>query len=105
MTDIAAALLDIPGAITVSGHTDDTQVNSELFANNWDLSARRAVAVASVLEKVNGINATRIQVMAFADKKPLVANTSVENRRINRRVEIAIAQGKAKQAGTIELID
>ena len=105
LQEVAAVLADVPGAITVAGHTDDTRVNSELFANNWDLSARRAVAVATVLEQVPGIDASRIEVKAFADKKPLVPNTSAENRRTNRRVEIAIAQGKPLQSEQIQLID
>ena len=105
LMQVAVVLADIPGAITVSGHTDDTGVNSELFRNNWDLSARRAVAVATEMEKVQTLNGDRIQVMAFADKKPLVPNTSAENRRMNRRVEIAIAQGKAKQTEQINLIE
>lgn len=100
---VGQALIDIPGAITVSGHTDDTRVNTELFRNNWDLSARRAVAVATQLEQVPNIMPQRIEVMAFADKKPLVENSSAENRSQNRRVEIAISQGKAKQVGDINL--
>jgi len=100
---VAMALVDIPGAITVSGHTDNTRVNTELFRNNWDLSARRAVAVATELERVPNINAERIEVMAFADKKPLVENDTAENRRLNRRVEIGIMQGKAKVTENISL--
>ena len=45
-----------PGEITVSGHTDDFQVSNELYINNWDLSSKRAVAVASELQKVAGFD-------------------------------------------------
>jgi chemotaxis protein MotB len=45
--DIGRLLKDVPGEITVSGHTDDFQVSNELYINNWDLSSKRAVAVAS----------------------------------------------------------
>eukprot|EP00487_Bulimina_marginata_P004870 TRINITY_DN21991_c0_g1_i1.p1 TRINITY_DN21991_c0_g1~~TRINITY_DN21991_c0_g1_i1.p1 ORF type:complete len:101 (+),score=9.24 TRINITY_DN21991_c0_g1_i1:344-646(+) len=33
--DIAILLKDVPGEITVSGHTDDFQVSNELYTNNW----------------------------------------------------------------------
>lgn len=104
LADIASALADVPGAISVSGHTDNTKVSNELFRNNWDLSAQRAVAVATELEKVKALDATRVSVSAFADKKPLVANDSSANRRINRRVEIAITHGSALQLSPISLI-
>ena len=101
LTAVGEALVDIPGAITVAGHSDNTRVNTELFQNNWDLSASRAVAVASVLEQVPNIQPNRIEVKAYADKKPLVANDNAENRSINRRVEIAISQGEAKEVGEV----
>lgn len=100
---VGEVLADIPGAISISGHTDDRVVNSELFWNNWDLSAKRAVAVASELEKVTGIDASRIEVRAFADKKPLAPNDSDANRSLNRRVEIAINHGEATMLEPINL--
>ena len=103
LTDVAKALAEIPGAITVSGHTDNTKVANELFQNNWDLSAQRAVAVASELEKYKPIKSSRIKIEAHADKKPLVANNSDDNRKINRRVEIKITHGTALDAGEIEV--
>ncbi|MDZ7870049.1 MAG: flagellar motor protein MotB [Rheinheimera sp.] len=34
---IGAILRDIPGEVTVSGHTDNDQVSDELNSNNWEL--------------------------------------------------------------------
>ena len=103
LTDIAYALADTPGAITVSGHTDNSKVSNELFRNNWDLSAQRAVAVASELEKVSSLDNSRLSVIAYADKQPLVSNDSAGNRQQNRRVEIAITHGSAKELEPISL--
>lgn len=105
LADIGTALSTIPGAISVSGHTDNVKVSNELYRNNWDLSAQRAVAVASELEKSKALDSSRVSVIAFADKKPLVSNNSAENRKINRRVEIAITHGSALHLQPISLFE
>ncbi len=102
--DIATLLKDVPGEITVSGHTDDFQVSNELYTNNWDLSAKRAVAVASEMQKVDGFDKTRMVVVGHADTRPLVPNETDEDRKRNRRVEISIMQGKAKESDPIEVV-
>ena len=104
LADVAAALAEVPGAISVSGHTDNSKVSTELFRNNWDLSAQRAVAVASELEKTSRFDSKRISVVAYADKKPLVQNNSAANRKINRRVEIALTHGAPLQLEPVSLI-
>jgi|TARA_R110001606_G_scaffold12284_1_gene52716 chemotaxis protein MotB len=101
--DIAALLKDVPGEITVSGHTDDFQVSNELYTNNWDLSSKRAVAVATEMQKAQGFDKTRMVVVGHAETRPLVPNDSDADRRRNRRVEISIMQGKAKESDPIDV--
>ena len=101
--NIGALLKDVPGEITVSGHTDGDQVSDELHSNNWDLSAKRAVSVATEMVKADGFDRTRLVVVGHADTKPLVPNDTDLNRRRNRRVEISIMQGKAKESEPISL--
>jgi len=103
LQQIGRMLVDIPGEITVSGHTDDFQVADELHLNNWDLSAKRAVSVASELLRAPGFDRNRLSVVGHADTRPLVPNNSELNRRRNRRVEIAIMQGKAKESEPVSL--
>ena len=100
---IGRMLVDIPGEISVSGHTDDFQVADELHLNNWDLSAKRAVSVASELVRAPGFDRNRLMVVGHADTRPLVPNDSELNRRRNRRVEIAIMQGKPKESEPVSL--
>jgi chemotaxis protein MotB len=100
---IGAILRDIPGEITVSGHTDSDQVADELNANNWELSSKRAVSVAVELINGTGLDKKRLVVVGHADTRPLVDNDTEQNRRRNRRVEIAIMQGKAKESAPIQL--
>ncbi len=100
---IAELLKDVPGEITVSGHTDDYQVSNELYSNNWDLSAKRAVAVATEMQKVPDFDKARMVVIGHAETRPLVPNEDGESRKRNRRVEISIMQGKAKESSPIEV--
>ncbi|WP_214000170.1 flagellar motor protein MotB [Arsukibacterium sp.] len=98
---IGTLLNEVPGEITVSGHTDDIQVSDELHSNNWELSAKRAVSVATELIRAPEFDRQRVVVMGHADTRPLVENDSELNRRRNRRVEISIMQGKAKESDPI----
>ena len=100
---IGELLATIPGEVTVSGNTDNQGINTELYSSNWDLSSKRAVAIAHELVKVPGFDQTRMMVVGRADTRPLVPNTNALNRRRNRRVEIAINQGKAKESQPISI--
>ena len=100
---VGELLKDVPGIITVSGYTDDMQISDELYSSNWDLSSKRAVAVADVLLQVKGFDPKRMKVVGMASNNPIVLNDSPENRARNRRVEIAIEQGKAKESEEIQV--
>ena len=68
--------------IEITGHTDDQGI----AATNLALSKKRAQAVVDYLTKA-GIEANRIQTNGYGESKPLVPNTTEENRRLNRRIE------------------
>ncbi len=102
--EIGELLMTIPGEIMISGHTDNQGISSELFTSNWDLSSKRAVAIAHEIIKVPEFDQSRIIVAGHADAKPLVPNTNALNRRKNRRVEIAINQGKAQETEPVSII-
>jgi chemotaxis protein MotB len=91
---IANILADIPGQISVSGHTDNRALRNELFEDNLALSATRAIAVARVLKRKSSLKT--VHIVGMADAQPLVDNNSSQNRAINRRVEISVLQGEAK---------
>ncbi|CAG8998157.1 MAG: hypothetical protein CENE_00094 [Candidatus Celerinatantimonas neptuna] len=95
---VARVVKDIPGIITISGNTDNRPADSELYRSNWDLSAQRAVSVAQVMIKVPGFDQSRLVVRGLADTDPLVKNDTPAHRAMNRRVEISIMQGKAKES-------
>ncbi|CAG19222.1 flagellar motor protein MotB [Photobacterium profundum] len=91
---IADLVKDVPGIIRISGHTDNQKLDSELYRSNWDLSAQRAVSVAQEMEQVKGFDHKRLRVVGLADTAPLNSNKTAEERKVNRRVEISIMQGK-----------
>ena len=101
---IGELLNTVPGEIMISGNTDNRGVDSELFSSNWDLSSKRAVAIAHEIIKVPDFDQVRLVVAGHADTRPLVPNTNALNRRRNRRVEITINQGKAKETAPIQVI-
>lgn len=105
LAEVAEALKDIPGEITISGHTDNQKLVSEIYTSKWDLSSKRAVAVAEEMLAVDGFSEDRLVTMGFADTKPIVPNNSAANRAKNRRVDIAIMQGKAKESDPINVVD
>ena len=87
---IAAALNQLPGAITVVGHTDNRPIHSGLFPNNQVLSQRRAEAVAGELAKT--VPPTRMHAEGHSDSEPVTENTTPAGRARNRRVEITLNQ-------------
>ncbi len=102
---IAEAIGDIPGEVTISGHTDNLVIRSEMHSSNWDLSSQRAVSVAEEMSRSGNFDASRMTVMGYADTRPLVPNNTADNRRRNRRVEIAILQGRAYESDPISTND
>lgn len=69
--------------IAIEGHTD----NSGDAAHNKKLSEQRANAVKAALTS-KGIDSSRLQTKGWGSDKPIVENTSEENKAKNRRVEI-----------------
>ena len=89
-------LVNIPGQKVVSGHTDNRPLRNEMFKDNLELSAARALAVARVLNHNGALKNLSIQGMA--DTAPIASNDSDSQRAKNRRVEITLAQARAKFA-------
>jgi len=75
--------------VVISGHTDNTPINTEKFPSNLELSAARAINVAKSLIN-NGVSPERVSIQGFSEYQPLFDNTLPENRQANRRVEISL---------------
>ena len=104
MVRISEAVARTPGKVVVAGHTDNVPISTNRFRSNWELSSARAVTVVHALLDDPNIDPKRIAVEGHADSQPLVPNDSVENRAINRRVELIIQRGSdLDNGGVLEL--
>jgi len=84
LEEVLSVLNVAPGLnLRVEGYTD----NSGSADSNRTLSQARAEAVANWLSE-HGIARDRMKATGFGPDKPLVPNTTPENRALNRRVEI-----------------
>ncbi|MPS27728.1 OmpA family protein [Pigmentiphaga sp.] len=76
--------------IMVSGFTDDRPIREDnrRFADNWELSAQRALTVTRALID-EGIPSSSVFAAAFGAEQPVASNADDAGRSRNRRVEIA----------------
>jgi len=76
--------------LMVSGFTDDrpVQEGNRRFADNWELSAQRALTVTRALID-EGMPSSLVFAAAFGAEQPVASNVNDEGRTRNRRVEMA----------------
>lgn len=74
----------------MAGHTDNVQLGrGGRFADNWDLSAARALNVVRFLA-TNNVAAVHLGGAGYGEYQPALANDTDEHRAQNRRVEIIL---------------
>jgi len=76
--------------LMVSGFTDNRTVRSgnDQFADNWELSAQRALTVTRALID-EGMPSSSVFAAAFGSEQPIAPNGDEKGRAQNRRVEMA----------------
>jgi flagellar motor protein MotB len=86
--------------LMISGFTDDQpiQKGNKRFADNWQLSAERALTVTrSLIEE--GMPTSLVFAAAFGAQHPVVPNADDAGRAKNRRVEMApVPRGSKRQS-------
>jgi len=106
-TPLATYLQSRDEILMVSGFTDDRQVRNSTakpparksqhakdsqakpsFADNWELSAQRALTVTRALIE-EGVPSSTVFAAAFGAEQPVASNDNAEGRALNRRVEMA----------------
>ena len=88
---LAAYLATRDEVLMVSGFTDDRQVRDSTrarFADNWELSAQRALTVTRALIE-DGMPSSAVFAAAFGAEQPVASNADAAGRALNRRVEMA----------------
>ncbi|OUM02543.1 OmpA family protein [Variovorax sp. JS1663] len=87
---LAAYLKERNEILMVSGFTDDRQMRdgARRFADNWELSAQRALTVTRALIE-EGVPSSTVFAAAFGSEQAVASNADAEGRSRNRRVEMA----------------
>jgi type VI secretion system protein ImpK len=86
---IAQALNSVPGAVIITGHTDNKPIRTARFPSNWELSTERARSVLKLMA-ASLADPARMRAEGMADSDPVAANDTEENRRKNRRVMVVL---------------
>lgn len=89
---LAKVLEDNPDIkITVEGHTDIVPVRTNAsFADNWDLSVKRATSIVRILLDNSSIDPTRLVASGRGEFLPVDPANTPEARQKNRRTEIIL---------------
>ncbi|WPH12078.1 OmpA family protein [Variovorax paradoxus] len=92
-TPVATYLRARDEVLMVSGFTDDRQMRQSKdgnrpFADNWELSAQRALTVTRALIE-EGVPSSSVFAAAFGSEQAVASNADAEGRAKNRRVEMA----------------
>jgi flagellar motor protein MotB len=88
VTPLRAYLTARDELLMVSGFTDDKSIRGGPFADNWELSAQRALTVTRTLID-EGMPSSMVFAAAFGAEQPVKPNTDDAARAQNRRVEMA----------------
>ena len=76
--------------IRIEGHTDNTPIHTRDFPSNWELSTARAVNVIKFLHTKGGLHPSRLSAVGYGEYRPVVPNTTSENKQKNRRIEMYV---------------
>lgn len=76
--------------VRVEGHTDSDPIRRSGWADNWQLSTERSLAVVRYLTTSGGLDAKNIYAAGYGQFAPKASNASAAGKARNRRVEIVI---------------
>jgi chemotaxis protein MotB len=96
---IAKVIAPLPNQLRIEGHTCDLPMRNARFANNWELSAQRAVNVLLYLVQGHGFSPRRISAAGYAETVPVVPNDSEQSRARNRRIDLVLLQPQGRPVG------
>lgn len=86
---VADIIRPLPMDLRIEGHTDDTSVSKNQFAN-WDLSVARSVSVLKYFTQSDLLPLDRMSSVGYGKDRPAVPNQDEATRAINRRVDFVL---------------
>jgi len=91
LKDISDVIKNNPSLkVRVEGHTDDVPIHSNRYNSNWELSSARSLSVVQLLAGNTGIQPQNMSAVGYGEYRPIVPNSSPENRSKNRRIQIFV---------------
>jgi flagellar motor protein MotB len=103
VTPLRTYLASRDEVLMISGFTDDRSIRggNSKFADNWELSAQRALTVTRNLID-EGMPSSMVFAAAFGSEQPVSPNVDENGRAQNRRVEIApVPKATNLKSGTL----
>lgn len=97
---VAVAVKGSTKVLRVEGHTDDLPIATVQYPSNWELSAARAISVTRYFITQHAIEPRRLSATGFGEYRPLVTNSSEDNRKRNRRVDIVVLRSAVQALET-----
>ena len=77
--------------VLIEGHTDNVPYGGKgAVEDNWDLSTKRATAVARILT-ANNVSPKQITAAGRSKFLPVASNATISGKAKNRRIEIILA--------------
>lgn len=98
LRDLGELLRSLDNEISVAGHTDPVPISGERYASNWDLSLRRAEAVAAILKQAG--YSRSVTALGYGDGRfddLSFALTEAERFRLARRVDVVVKSAEARR--------
>ena len=92
---IAEVIDKLPNVVRLEGHTDAIPIHTARFESNWELSAKRAIAMMRLLTGNFGLPKDRFAIAGYAETAPVDDNDTPDGRAHNRRVDIVILNQQA----------
>lgn len=89
--------------VGIEGHTDNQPIKFSGWKSNWELSSARALSVLHYLVDEEGILAERLSAIGYGEYRPVASNETLQDRQLNRRVEVVILPEVTKVKETTPL--
>lgn len=89
---VAKVLGDNPDiSVLIEGHTDnDAYRGIGIMNSNWDLSAKRAIAIVDILVQNKKVDPQNLTAAGRSEYAPIATNETIEGKSKNRRIEIIL---------------
>src|SRR5690606_16765440 len=111
LAEVGKFVKETNATVYVEGHTDDVEIYRPPIYSNWELSSMRATEVVRFFIKSSAIDPKHLVALGYGPTRPLVPNTSLENRARNRRIDIVLVNAvvqlkkpKVKEPTTLDII-